>query len=150
MHRAPGPGQDNPMDEGQGANKPSEQEHTTSGNVITRYHRLLHRRSASLDLEAAFKKIKISQDIKPELCEDCKTEKCKCPAFTPETPCSSAPSMPTKPDTDDEEISELVKDTPMQVLYPLTQSQSDKEADQEVSAICSAPVYYRVRSLISC
>ena len=63
--------------------------------------------------------------------------------------CSSASSMPTKPDTDDEEIPELVKDTPMQVLYPPTQSQSDKEADWEVITICSAPVYYRVRSLTS-
>ena len=38
--------------------------------------------------------------------------------------------MPTKPDTDDEEI----------------QSLSDEEADREVAAICSAPIYYWVRS----
>ena len=46
MRRAQGPGKDNPTDEGQGAKKPSEQEHTTSGSIVTRYHRLLHRRSA--------------------------------------------------------------------------------------------------------
>ena len=39
-----------------------------------------------------------------------------------------------------------VENTPPQVLYPLVQSPSDEEADQEVAAICSAPVYYRVRS----
>ena len=37
----------------------------------------------------------------------------------------------------------------MQVLYPLTQSPSDKEADWEVAGICNTPVYYQVRSLTS-
>ena len=63
--------------------------------------------------------------------------------------CSSASSMPTKIDIDDEEIPELVDDTPTQVLYLPTQSQSDEEANWEVAAICRAAVYYRVRSITS-
>ena len=64
----------------------------------------------------------------------------------PETPCSSASSMPTKPSTDKEDIPELVDNIPLHVLYPPMQSPSDEEADQEVAAICSAAVYYRVKS----
>ena len=130
-----GPGKDNLMDDGQGASKHSEQEHTASGSIVTRYRRLLHRCSASLDLETAFRKIKISQDIKPDLCLSCRTEKCICPAFTLGMPCSSASSTPTNTNTDNEEIPELVENTPPQVLYPPAQSQSDEEADQEVAAI---------------
>ena len=37
---------------------------------------------------------------------------------------------------------------PLQVLHPPMQSPSDKEADQEVAAICRAPEYYWVRSHI--
>ena len=121
-------------------------EPTVSGNAVTNYRKLLHRRSASLDLETAFKRIKISHELKPVLCEDCNKEKCQCPAFTPETLCSSASSTPTKPDMDDEDIPELVTNTPLHTLYPPVQSPSDEEADREVAAICSAPVYYRVRS----
>ena len=80
------------------------------------------------------------------MCQDCKKDKCQCPAFTPEMPCSSASSTPTKPSTDDEDIPELVDNIPLQVLYPLIQSPSDEEADWEVAEICSAPVYYRVKS----
>ena len=134
------------MANGQETNKPLGQEHTVSGSTITRYHRLLHRHCASLDLETAFKNINISHDNKPELCEDCKAEKCICPAFTPGMPCSSVSSTPTNIDIDKEEIPELMENTPLQVFYPPAQSQSDKEADREVAAICSAPVYYRVRS----
>ena len=110
------------------------------------YRRLLHRRSASLDLESAFKRINISREIKPDICQECKNDKCQCPAFTPETPCSSASSTPTKHSTDEEDIPELVNNIPLQVLYPPVQSPSDEEADREVAAICSAPVYYRVKS----
>ena len=110
------------------------------------YHRLLHRRSASLDLETVFKRIKISHELKPDMCQKCKNDKCQCPAFTPEMLCSSASSMPTKPSTDEEDIPELVDNIPLQVLYPPMQSPSDEEADREVAAICSAPVYYWVRS----
>ena len=34
----------------------------------------------------------------------------------------------------------------MRALYPPVLSPSDEEADQEIAAICSAPIYYRVRS----
>ena len=110
------------------------------------YHRLLHRRSASLDLESAFKHIKISHEIKPDVCQEYKNNKYQCPAFTPETPCFSASSMPTKHRTEDEDIPELVDNIPLQVLYPPAQSPSDEEADWEVAAICSAPVYYWAKS----
>ena len=140
---------DSPMDGEQGVNKSSGQEHIASGNAITRYRRLPHRHCASLDLETAFKQIKISRDIQPDLCQECRTEKCKCPAFTPGMPCSSASSTPTNINSDHEEIPELVENMLPQVHYPPVQSPSDEEADQEVTAICSAPVYYRVRSHIT-
>ena len=145
MHPIRGRGTDNPMEEGQEARKPLGQEHTVSGSIVTRYHRLLHRCCVSLDLETTFKQIKISHDIKPKLCQDCQTEKCRCPAFMPEMPCSSVSSMPTNIDIDEEEIPELVSNTPLQVLHPLVQSPSDEEADREVAVICSSAVYYRVR-----
>ena len=128
------------------ANKHSTPVPTTSGSAITTYRKLLHRKSASLDLETAFKHIKISHDLKPDVCQDCKQDKCQCPAFMPEMPCSSASSTPTKPSTDDEDILELIDNIPLQVLYPPIQSPSDEEADWEVAEICNAPVYYRVKS----
>ena len=142
-------GKDSPTDGKQGANKPSGPEHIASGNAGTRYRRLLHRHCASLDLETAFKQTKISRDIEPDLCPECRTEKCKCPAFMPGMPCSSASSTPTNINSDHEEIPELVENTLPQVLYPPVQSPSDEEADREVAAICSMPVYYRVRSHIT-
>ena len=111
--------------------------------------RLLHRCCASLDLEVAFKQIKISQDTKPELCTECRTEKCKCPAFTPGMPHSSASSMPTNISSDHKEIPDLVENKLLHLLYPPVQSPSDEEADQEVAAICRTPVYYRVRSQLT-
>ena len=84
--------------------------------------------------------------MKPELCSGCQKQKCQCPAFTPEMPCSSASSTPTKVDSDQNEIPKLVPDTPWQQLYPPVLSPSDEEADREVAAICKAPIYYRVRS----
>ena len=66
-------GKDNLTDGKQEVNKPSGQEHTISGSAIIRYHRLLHRQCASLDLETAFKHIKISQDIMPVLSADLKS-----------------------------------------------------------------------------
>ena len=129
------------------ANKPYVPGPIESGSIDTKYHRLLHRCCVSLDLETAFKWINISQEVKPEICPDCKTEKCRCPAFMPEMPCSSVLSMPTNIDIDEEEeISDLVENTTLRTLYPLVQSPSDEEADQEVAAICSTPVYFRVKS----
>ena len=66
--------------------------------------------------------------------KNCRTEKCVCPAFTLGMPCSSASSMPTNTNIDDEEIPELVDNTPPQVLYPPAQLPSDEEADQRGSS----------------
>ena len=71
MHHTQDPRKISLTDGAQGANRLSMPEHTTSGKTGTRYHRLLHRCCASLDLETAFKQIKISQNIQPELCTDC-------------------------------------------------------------------------------
>ena len=108
------------------------------------YSRFKHRRCASLDLETAFKEISISQNIEKEVCKECKAEFCRCPAFTPRTPCSSVSSTPIS--TSDEQISELVPEKPNQQLPLPVQSSSDEEADQEVAAICRVPEYYGVRS----
>ena len=108
--------------------------------------RLIHRCCASLDLEIAFKEIRISQTIEKEVCGQCKAETCRYPAFTPGMPCTSASSMPTS--ISDEQIPELVRNKPLQLLHPPMQSPSNKEADREVAAICRAPEYYRVRSHI--
>ena len=82
-----------------------------ANNTGIQYNRLIHRRCASLDLEAAFKEIKISQNIEKEVCKQCQAEFCRCPAFTPGTPCSSVSSMPTS--TSDKQIPELVADKPV-------------------------------------
>ena len=105
---------------------------------------VIHRRCASLDLEAAFKEIKISQSIEKQVCKECKAEFCRCPAFTPGTPCSSVSSMPTS--ISDKQIPKLVADKSLQQLHLLLQTPSDEEADQEVEAICRPSEYYRVRS----
>ena len=119
-------------------------EPTVKYNAGIQYSRLIHRRCASLDLETAFKRINISKDIVKEVCKQCRFETCKCPAFMPGTPCSSASSLPTN--ISDEQIPELVANKPLQALQPPLQSLSDEEADREVAAICRAPEYYRVRS----
>ena len=71
MRRTQDPGMVSLTDGAQGVNKLSKQEHIASGNAGTRYHRLLHRHCASLDLETAFKQITISKNIQPELCKEC-------------------------------------------------------------------------------
>ena len=149
MRRTQDPGKVSYMDGTQGVNRLSMQEHIASGNASTRYCRLLHRRCASLDLETAFKQIRISQDIQPEVCTECQTDKCRSPAFTPGTLCSSASSTPTNISSDHEDIPQLVENKLLHVLYPPVQSPSDEEADHEVAAICSAPVYYQVRSQLT-
>ena len=149
MHHPQGPGTISLMDGAQGVNKLSVPEHTASCNAGTRYSRLLHRRCTSLDLDIAFKQIKISQDTKPELCTECCPEKCKCRAFMPGMPCSSASSTPTNISSDHEEIPDLVENKPLHLLYPPVQSPSDEEVDREVAAICRTPVYYWVRSQLT-
>ena len=115
-------------------------------NAGIQYSRLIHRCCASLDLETTFKEIKISQNIEKEVCNQGQAEICRCPAFMPGTPCSSASSTPTN--ISDEQIPDLVATKPLQELHPLMHSPSDKEADREVAAICRAPEYYWVRSHI--
>ena len=102
-------------------------EPTVKYNAGIQYNRLIHRRCASLDLEAAFKEIKISQNIEKEVCKQCQAEFCICPAFTPGMPCSSVSSTPTS--TSDEQIPELVADKPVQQLHLPVQTPSDEEAD---------------------
>ena len=53
------------------ANKLYVPEPTVKYNAGIQYSRLIHRRCTSLDLEAAFKEIKISQNIEKEVCEQC-------------------------------------------------------------------------------
>ena len=119
-------------------------EPTTRYNAGIQYSRLIHRRCTSLDLEAAFKEIKISQNIEKEVCIHCQAEFCRCPAFTPGTPCSSVSSTPTN--ISDEQIPKLVPNKTLQEIHIPVQSMSNKEANREVVAICRAPEYYRVRS----
>ena len=119
-------------------------EPTAKYNAGIHYNRLIHRHCASLDLEAAFKEIRISQNIEKEVCKQYKAEFCRCPAFTPGTPCSSVSSTPTS--FSDEQIPELVPDKSLQQLHLPVQTPSDEEADREVEAICRPSEYYRVRS----
>ena len=128
------------------ANKLFVPEPTVKYNAGIQYSRLIHRRCASLDLEAAFKRINISQNIEKEVCKQCRFETCKCPAFMPGTPSSSVSSSPTN--ISDQQLPELVADKPLQAQHLPVQSLSDEEADREVAAICTAPQQYRVRSQV--
>ena len=144
MHRTHDPGTTNRTEDAHTANRHFVPEPTTRYNAGVQYNRLIGRCCASLDLETAFKEIKISQNIEKEVCNQCQSEICKCPAFMPGMLCSSASSTPTN--ISDEQIPYLVATKPLQELHPLMHSPSNKEADREVAAICRAPEYYRVRS----
>ena len=144
MHRTPDPGIISHTEGAPAANKRYEPEPTVKYSAGTLYNRLIERHYASLDLEAAFKEIKISPDIVKQVCKDCKTEFCRCPAFTPGTPFSSVSSTPTS--ISDEQIPKLVADKPLPQLHLLLQTPSDEEADHEVEAIWASSEYYRVRS----
>ena len=144
MHHTHDPGTTNRTEGAFAANKLFVPEPTAKFNAGIQYNRLIHRRCTSLDLETAFKEIKISQNIEKEVCKQCQAEFCRCPAFTPGTPCSSVSSTPTN--ISDEQIPELVTSKPVQQLHSPLHSPSDEEADREVAAICKAPEYYRVRS----
>ena len=146
MPRTHNPGTTSHTEGAPAANKLFMPEPTTRYNAGIQYSRLIHRRCASLDLETAFKEIKISQNIEKEVCNQCQAEICRCPAFMPGMPCTSASLMPTS--ISDEQIPNLVANKPLQELNPPMQSPSDEEADQEVAAICRAPEYYWVRSHI--
>ena len=127
MHRTHDPGTTNRTEGTLAANKLFVPEPTTKYNAGIQYNRLIHRLCASLDLETAFKEIKISHNIEKEVCKQCQAEFCRCPAFTPGTPCSSVSSTPTN--ISDEQISELVASKPVQQLHLPMHSRSDKEAD---------------------
>ena len=127
MHLTHDPGTTNHMEGAYGANRLFVPEPTTKYNAGIQYSRLLHRRCASLDLETAFKEIKISENIEKEVCAQCQSETCQCPAFMLGTPCSSASSTPIN--ISDEQIPDLVADKPLQTLHPPVQSPSDEEAD---------------------
>ena len=144
MHRTPDPGIINHTEGAPTAKKRFVPEPTAKYNAGIRYTKLIERRCASLDLEAAFKEIKISRDIVKQVCKECKAEFCRCPAFTPGTPLSSVSSTPTS--ISDEQIPELVADKSLQQLHLPLQTPSDEEADHEVEAICASSEYYRVRS----
>ena len=145
MHRTHDLGTINHTEGTPAANKLFVPEHTVKFNAGIQYSRLIHRRCASLDLETAFKRITILQNIEKEVCKECKAEFCKCPAFTPVTPYSSVSSMPTN--TSDTLIPENVPNRLVQQLHlPVQLSSDDEEADREVAAICKAPEHYWVRS----
>ena len=127
MHRTHDPGTINRMEGAPAANKLFVPEPTVKYNTGIQYNRLIHRCCTSLDLETAFKEIKISQNIEKEVCKQCQAEFCRCPAFTPGMPCSSVSSTP--PSTSDEQIPELVVDKPVQQLHLPVQTPSDEEAD---------------------
>ena len=144
MHHTHDPGATNHTEGAHAANKLFGPEPTARYNAGIQYSRLIHRHCASLDLEAAFKEIKISQNIEKEVCTQCQAEFCRCPTFTPGTLCSSVSSTPTN--ISDEQIPELVPNKPLQEIHIPVQSPSDEEADREVVTICRTPEYYRVRS----
>ena len=129
------------------ANKRFVPEPSAKYNAGIHYNRLIERRCASLDLEAAFKEIKILQDIVKQVCKECKAEFCRCPAFRPRTPCSSVSSTPTN--ISDEQIPDLVADKSLQQLHLPLQTPLDEEADREVEAICASSEYYRVTTQIT-
>ena len=148
MHHTHDPGTINHTEDAPAANKHFGPEPTTKYNAGIHYNRLIHRRCTSLDLEAMFKEIKISQNIEKEVCKQCKAEFCRCPAFTPGKLCSSVSSTPTS--ISDEQIPELVADKPLQQLHLPVQTPSDEEVDREVKAICRPSGYYLVRSHLRC
>ena len=126
------------------ANKRFVPEPTTKYNAGIHYNRLIERRCASLDLEAAFKEIKISRDTVKQVWKECKAEFCRCPAFTPGTPLSSVSSTPTS--ISEERIPELLADKSLQQLHLPLHTPLDEEADRGVEVICAPSEYYRVRS----
>ena len=146
MHRINDPGTTNRTEGAPAANRLFVPEPTARYNAGIQYNRLIHRHCASLDLEVAFKEIRISQTIEKEVCGQCKAETCRCPAFMPGTPCTSVSSTTTS--ISDEQIPELVPNKALELLHPPMQSHSDEEADREVAVICRAPEYYWVRSHI--
>ena len=71
MHHTHDPGTINHTEGTPTANRHFLPECTANYNAGIQYSRLLHRHCASLDLEAAFKEIKKSQNIEKEVCAQC-------------------------------------------------------------------------------
>ena len=129
MHRTHDPGTTNPTEGAPAANKLFMPEPTTKYNAGIHYSRLIHRRCASLDLETAFKQIKISQNIEKEVCKQCQAEFCRCPAFTSGTPCSSVSSMPTN--ISDKQTPDLVASKPLNnCIYPCSPLPMKKQTEK--------------------
>ena len=76
MHRTPDPGTINHTEGTPAANKHFVPLPTVKYNAGIQYNRLIERRCASLDLEAAFKEIQISRDIEKQVCKECKAVFC--------------------------------------------------------------------------
>ena len=76
MRRTPGPGTVNHTEGALEVNRRFVPEPTVKCSVGTRYNRLIERRGASFDLEAAFKQIQISQNIEKQVCKECNAEFC--------------------------------------------------------------------------
>ena len=81
MHHTHDPGTTNRMGGAHAANRLFMPEPTARYNAGIQYSRLIHRRCTSLDVEAAFKEIKISQNIEKKVCTECQAKFCRCPAF---------------------------------------------------------------------
>ena len=83
MHCTHDPGTTNRMEGTPAANKLFVPEPTVKYNAGIQYNRLIHRRCASLDLEAVFKEIKISQNIEKELVANKPVQQLHLPVQTP-------------------------------------------------------------------
>ena len=77
MHHTHNPGTINHTEDAHAANRLFMPEPTTKYNAGIQNSRLIHRCCTSLDLEAAFKEIKISPNIENEVCEQCRSETCR-------------------------------------------------------------------------
>ena len=71
MHCTHGPGTTNHTEGAHAANRRFMPEPTANYSAGIQYSRFIHRRCTSLDLEAAFKEIQISQNIEKEVCAQC-------------------------------------------------------------------------------
>ena len=145
MHRTHDPGTTNRMEGAHTANRRFVPEPTTKYNAGIQYSRLIHRCCASLDLEATFKEIKISQNIEKDVCAQCQSETCRCPAFMPGTPCSSASSTPT--DISDEHacLTWWQTNCCKNCIFPPKHLPTKRQIEKS-QRFAGHPEYYRVRS----
>ena len=76
MHHTHDPWTTNRTEGPPAANKLFVPEPTTKYNAGIPYSRFKYRRCTSLDMETAFKEIKISQNIEKEVCKECQAQFC--------------------------------------------------------------------------